>query len=96
MLTMPSVDDVVEAFEGIEKAWENYRTTLRAALAEGEAEGIAGRQARISERLGRTREMLRRDAMTFEQREALRIAEAERKREAAATKKKPAVKPAEN
>lgn len=96
MLTMPSVDDVVEAFEGIEQAWENYRKTLREALAEGEAEGVAGRQARISERLGRTREMLRRDAMTEEQREQLRIAEAERKRALAATKKKPAPKPTEN
>ena len=81
MTTMPSVDDVVEAFEGIEKAWEHYRTTLRACLAEGEAEGIAGRQAQISKRLDRTREMLRRDAMTYEQREALRVAEAERKRQ---------------
>lgn len=60
----PSVDDVVEAFEGIEKARENYRATLRASLAEG----IVGRQAEIARRLNRTREMLRRDAMTDEQR----------------------------
>jgi hypothetical protein len=81
MTTMPTVDDVVEAYEGIEKAWEHYRDTLRACIAEGEAEGRSGRQAEISKRLNRTREMLRRDAMTDEQREALRIAEAERKRQ---------------
>jgi hypothetical protein len=83
MAVMPSVDEVVEAFEGIEKAWERYRATLRACLAEGEAEGIAGRQAQISKRLNRTREMLRRDAMTDEQREELRRQEAERKRQKA-------------
>lgn len=83
MTVMPSVDDVVAAYEGIEKAWEHYRTTLRECLAEGTAEGVAGRQAEISRRLSRTREMLRRDAMTDEQREALRIAEAERKRQKA-------------
>lgn len=80
MLAMPSVDDVVKAHAAIERAWEHYRATLRACLAEGTAEGISGRQAEISRRLGRTREMLRRDAMTDEQREALRITEAERKR----------------
>lgn len=82
MLVMPDVDDVVEAFNAIDRAWENYRATLRASLAESAAEGISGRQAEISRRLGRTREMLRRDAMTEDQREALRLAEAERKRSA--------------
>lgn len=81
MLVMPDVDDVVEAFNAIEAAWERYRATLRACLAEGAAEGIAGRQAEISRRLDRTREMLRRDAMTKEQREALRATEADRKRQ---------------
>lgn len=80
MLVVPDVDDVVEAFNAIDKAWQGYRATLRACLAEGAAEGVAGRQAEISRRLDRTREMLRRDAMTDEQREALRLAEAERKR----------------
>lgn len=90
MLVMPSVDDVVHAFEKIDKVWEEYRATLRACLAEGEAEGTMGRQAEISRRLGRTREMLRRDAMTDEQREVLRQVEAERKR---AAKKTPARAP---
>jgi hypothetical protein len=88
MTAMPSVDDVVDAFAGIEKAWEYYRNTLRECLAEGSAEGVAGRQAEISRRLNRTREMLRRDAMTDEQREALRLAEAERKRQKATPAKR--------
>lgn len=95
MLTMPSVDDVVEAFQEIEKSWERYRATLRAALAEGEAEGIAGRQAKIAKRLDRTREMLRRDAMTDEQRAELRAVEAERKRAATAAKGEKVAKPEE-
>lgn len=87
MIAMPSVDDVVKAYEAIEKAWEHYRQTLRACLEEGSAEGKSGRQAEISRRIGRTREALRQDAMTTEQREAIRQAEAERRRAAAATKK---------
>jgi hypothetical protein len=82
MQTMPSTDEVVRDFNAIEQAWEKYRATLRACIAEGEAEGITGRQAELVKKLGRTREMLRRDAMTDEQREQLRIAEAERKRSA--------------
>lgn len=82
MLVMASEDEVVEAFNAIEKAWEHYRAALRSHLAEGVAEGVSGRQAKISRLLNRTREMLRRDAMTPEQRETLRIAEAKRKRAA--------------
>lgn len=88
MGVMPDVDDVEAAFRAIDRAWETYRATLRACLAEGEAAGVAGRQAEISRRLGRTREMLRRDAMTDEQRETLRLAEAERKRKAKSTSKR--------
>ncbi len=79
MIAMATEDEVVEAFEGIEKAWQHYRATLRSYLAEG-VEGERGRQAAISKRLNRTREMLRRDAMTDEQRDVLRRVEAERKR----------------
>jgi len=79
MLVMPSVDDVVEAFDAINKAWENYRATLRACIQEGEAEGRSGRQAEISRRLDRTRETLRQDAMTNEERAELRRAEAKRR-----------------
>lgn len=87
MLVMPSVDDVVNAYSAIEQAWEHYRQTLRACIEEGSAEGKSGRQAEISQRIGRTREALRQDAMTADQRKALRETEAERRRAAAATKK---------
>lgn len=92
MLAMPSVDDVVNAFQEIDRAWERYRAALRACIAEGAEEGRSGRQAEISRRLNRTREMLRRDAMTDDQREALRIAEMERKRAAAEKKANKAAK----
>jgi hypothetical protein len=88
MIVMPSVNDVVNAYEAIEKAWEHYRQTLRACIEEGSAEGKTGRQAEISQRIGRTREALRQDAMTAEQRKALREAEAAR-RQAAAKKTTP-------
>lgn len=80
MLVMPTVDDVVSAYSQIEKAWEQYRATLRDCLAEGEQDGVMGRQAEISRRLGRTRETIRQDAMTDEQREELRRVEAARRR----------------
>lgn len=91
MLVMPSVDDVVNAYEAIaratEEATERYRQLLRECLAEGTAEGISGRQAEISRRIGRTREALRQDAMPAEQREQIRKAEAERRAAAKAAKK---------
>lgn len=80
MVVMPSVDDVVNAWNAIEKAQEHYRRTLRACVEEGEAEGKSGRQAEISRRIGRTRETLRQDAMTDEERAQLRKAEADRRR----------------
>jgi len=89
MAVMATEDEVVAAFEDIERAWENYRQTLRSYIAEGVTEGASGRQAAIAKRLNRTREMLRRDVMTEEQREALRQVEAERKRQATAKKTAP-------
>jgi hypothetical protein len=82
MAIMATEDEVVDAFKDIERAWEHYRATLRSYLAEGIAEGASGRQSAISKRLNRTREMLRRDAMTDEQRQVLRQIEAGRKRSA--------------
>lgn len=79
MLVMPSVDEVVNAFNEIERAWERYRETLRACLKEGEDEGRSGRQAEISRRIGRSREILRQDAMTDEEREQIRQREASRR-----------------
>ena len=69
------MQDVIEAYEGISRAEEHYRETLRAALADGVT------QTAISKALDRTREMIRQDAMTDEQRAELRRAAAERQRQ---------------
>lgn len=69
-----SLQDVIEAFQEISRAEERYRETLRAALADGVT------QTAISKALDRTREMIRQDAMTDEQRAELRRAAAERQR----------------
>jgi hypothetical protein len=69
-----SLQDVIEAWNAIGQAEERYRETVRAAIADGVP------QVRIAEAIGRTREMIRRDAMTDEAREVLRHAEADRLR----------------
>ena len=68
------MQDVIEAWDAIGQAEERYRETVRAAIAGGVP------QVRIAEAIGRTREMIRRDAMSDEQREALKRAEADRLR----------------
>ena len=68
------MQDVIEAFNAIEAARERYRETVRAAISDGVT------QTQIAKALDRTREMIRRDAMTDEQREVLRKAETERLR----------------
>jgi DNA-binding phage protein len=70
---MTTVDEVVAAHAAIGEAQERYRELLREALKE------RGNQARIAEELGVTREKLRQDAMTDEEREAVRVADAARK-----------------
>jgi hypothetical protein len=87
MLTVPSVEEVIAAHdaataarEAADQAWKKYRQVLRACIKEGEIEGQPGRQVEISRRTGRTREALRQDAMTDEEREALRQREALRRR----------------
>lgn len=69
-----SLQDVIEAYQEISRAEERYRKTLRSALADGVT------QTAISRALDRTREMIRQDAMTDEQRAELRRAAAERQR----------------
>jgi hypothetical protein len=69
-----NLQDVIDAWRGISEAEERYRETLRAAIADGVP------QVEIAKAIDRTREMLRRDAMTDEQREDLRQSEAERLR----------------
>lgn len=71
---MSTLKDVIEAYRAISKAEQRYRETLREALK------LGVQQVEISKALDRTREMIRRDAMTEEQRERMRLADAERKR----------------
>ncbi|MFI1194144.1 hypothetical protein ACH4T9_12915 [Micromonospora sp. NPDC020750] len=71
---MTNLQDVIDAWNDIARAEERYRETLRAAIADGVP------QVAISKAIERTREMLRRDAMTDEQRKAFNKAEAERLR----------------
>lgn len=72
-MTADEVEEVIKAYRAIGKAEERYRQLLRTALAE------RGNQARIAEALGVTREKLRQDAMTEEERQAVREADAQRK-----------------
>lgn len=70
---MSTVEDVVRAYEAIGKAELHYREVLRSALA------VRGAQRQIADALGVTREKLRQDALTDEEREAVRVADAQRK-----------------
>lgn len=72
---MSKLQKIVEAYRAIGAAEENYRQLLRDALAKGEV-----RQVDVAKALDLTREKIRRDAMTEEQREALRRADVERRR----------------
>ncbi len=74
-----TLQDVIDAFAAIEAARERYRETVRAAIADGVS------QSEIARRLDRTREMIRRDAMTDEQRAALAATERERLRKRRST-----------
>jgi len=69
-----SLDDVEQAFRAIERTRQQYRETLRAALADGVT------QADVSRRLDRSREILRQDAMSDEELAAVREAELDRQR----------------
>lgn len=71
---MSTVPEVVEAWKAIEHAEAHYREVLRAALP------VRGAQTQLVAALGRSREQLRQDAMTDAEREAIRHADAERKR----------------
>lgn len=67
-------NDSREAERRLRELEERYRKTVRAAIADGV------RQAEISKAIDRTREMIRRDAMTDEERAALRTTETARMR----------------
>lgn len=67
----PCLAAVVEAYNMIGQREREYRAVLRRKLTAGEV-----RQVDVAKRLGRTREMIRRDAMPEEKRDALRGATA--------------------
>lgn len=64
--------EIVEAWEAISAATDRYRSVLGDGLASGV------QQSDIAEVLDRSREMIRQDAMTDEQRAAMRAAAAQR------------------
>lgn len=70
-----TINDVEQAYRAIGEAEHAYRDTVRKALAEK-----ATTQADLVRRLGRSREMLRQDAMTEDERAAIRAAELDRQR----------------
>lgn len=63
----PTLAAVVDAYNLIGLREQEYRAVLRRKLAARDV-----RQADVAKRLGRTREMIRRDAMPEEKRDALR------------------------
>jgi hypothetical protein len=77
-----NLQDVIDAWattqqaeQQLREAQERYREVVRAAIADGVA------QVQIAKALDRTREMIRRDAMTDEQRAGLRRTETARMRQ---------------
>lgn len=71
---MATIKEVVAAYRRIGQAEERYRSVLRGALEQGIT------QAELAQALGRSREKLRQDAMTEEDRDRIRQANTERKR----------------
>ena len=69
------LEEIVQAFRAIDAAERHYRTVLRKHL-----KARAVQQVDVATALKRTREMIRRDAMTEEERDRLRQADAGRKR----------------
>lgn len=68
------MQDVIDAWQEIARAEERYRELLRKALADGV------QQVQVAKALDRTRESIRRDAMSEQQRAEFKAAEAERLR----------------
>ncbi|MFG1659125.1 hypothetical protein ACGFIY_21590 [Micromonospora chersina] len=77
---MKELEEIVQAFHAIDAAERHYREVLRKHL---KAKTV--QQVDVSKALNRTREMIRRDAMTEEERAELRQADADRKRQKRAT-----------
>lgn len=72
---MSKLNEIIEAYGAIEAAERHYREILREALNNNEVQQID-----VATALKRTRETIRQDAMTDEQREEFRRADAARKR----------------
>lgn len=72
-----TLDDIETAYraiqDAIDQARQRYRRTLRAGLADGV------QQTAVATRLGRTRETIRRDAMTDEETAVIRAADRRRR-----------------
>jgi len=73
------LEEIIEAFRAIDAAERRYRDVLRKHLAAKTVQ-----QVEVARALNRTREMVRRDAMTEEQRDQIRRADADRRRAARA------------
>jgi hypothetical protein len=73
------LEEIIEAYNAIDAAERRYRDVLRKHLAAKTVQ-----QVDVVRALNRTREMVRRDAMTEEQRDQIRRADAERRRAARA------------
>lgn len=69
---MTTLKDIVKAYRAIDAAREKYRQTLRAGLSDGVP------QVEVCRAIDRTRESVRRDAMTDE--ELSQARESDRKR----------------
>ncbi|MGS2615149.1 hypothetical protein ACVCAH_11580 [Micromonospora sp. LZ34] len=80
---MKELNEIVQAFHAIDAAERHYREVLRKHLTAGTVQ-----QVDVVKALNRTREMIRRDAMTEEERAEMRRADAERKRARRATSQK--------
>ena len=72
---MNELNEIIEAYHAIDAAERRYREVLRKHLKAGTVQ-----QVDVANSLKRTREMIRRDAMTEEERDRLRQIDAERKR----------------
>lgn len=74
-----TIDDIEAAYHAIDHARQEYRRILRAGLADGV------QQTAVATRLGRTRETIRRDAMTDEETAVIRAADRRRRSRSTAT-----------
>lgn len=63
-----TIDEIVDAYRGIEAAERHYRELLRAGIAE------KINQTELARRLDRSREKIRQDAMSDEDRDQIRAA----------------------